>query len=217
MKKGVLFLNGISPEKNVISEIAEERTQSGVGVFCTDGAYAYVAELMVPDTVIGDFDSIERNKISAQCEVVTFSSDKNFTDGYLALKIMAERGYDEIDIYGAYGGRPDMAESNYFLLALALKLGVKARFCGDYVTCLTDSKIVSQTKKGATVSLVPFSDKVHILYTRGLKYALADYTMYKFEDVDSRDYVMGVSNVSEEERVEIAVEKGLLLVFIQQI
>ena len=113
MKKGVLFLNGEPPQIDII----EKAVSQGVPVYCTDGAYAYLSAVRVPDTVIGDFDSFAVENVCESCETVAFSADKDYTDGFLAVKIMIERGFTDIDIFGAYGGRPDMAESNYLLLA----------------------------------------------------------------------------------------------------
>ncbi len=212
MKKGVLFLNGEPPKAALI----EKAVSQGVPVYCTDGAYAYLSAVRVPDTVIGDFDSFAVKDVCESCETIAFSADKDYTDGFLAVKIMIERGFTDIDIFGAYGGRPDMAESNFALLAYALKKGVKAVFCGEMNTYLVRGKFTANTQIGATVSIVPFSDKVHILYTKGLKYALSDYEMCKFDNVDSPDYIMGVSNESAEENVEVETDGGTALLFVRE-
>ena len=212
MKKGVLFLNGEPPQIDII----EKAVSQGVPVYCTDGAYAYLSAVRVPDTVIGDFDSFAVENVCESCETVAFSADKDYTDGFLAVKIMIERGFTDIDIFGAYGGRPDMAESNFALLAYALKKGVKAVFCGEMNAYLVRGKFTANTQIGATVSIVPFSDKVHILYTKGLKYALTDYEMCKFDNVDAPDYRRGVSNESSEENVEVETDGGTALLFVRE-
>lgn len=212
MKKGVLFLNGEPPQIDII----EKAVSQGFPVYCTDGAYAYLSAVRVPDTVIGDFDSFAVENVCESCETVAFSADKDYTDGFLAVKIMIERGFTDIDIFGAYGGRPDMAESNFALLAYALKKGVKAVFCGEMNAYLVRGKFTANTQIGATVSIVPFSDKVHILYTKGLKYALTDYEMCKFDNVDAPDYIMGVSNESSEENVEVETDGGTALLFVRE-
>lgn len=212
--KGLLFLNGEPPKAEEIRRALSENPDAAV--YCTDGAYGYLSDTALPHTVVGDFDSFDEHGIDASCEKVIFGADKDFTDGVLAVKIMHERGIDDIDIYGAYGNRPDMAESNYSILAYAYKKGIKARFCGDMNTYLTCGTVSAHVKIGATVSVVPYSDKLHILYTKGLKYTLEDYDMYKFANVDAPDYIMGVSNESAETVVEISVSEGLALIFIQE-
>lgn len=215
--KGALFLNGEPPTAEALKKVLSERKNGSVSaVYCTDGAYSYVKDVFLPDVVVGDFDSLNRDEVGDCVECVSFPTDKNFTDGYLAVKIMAERGFAEIDIFGGYGGRPDMAESNFALLAYALKKGVKAVFCGEMNAYLVRGKFTANTQIGATVSIVPFSDKVHILYTKGLKYALTDYEMCKFDNVDAPDYIMGVSNESSEENVEVETDGGTALLFVRE-
>lgn len=212
--KGLLFLNGTPPLKTEIEKAVAENKDSKI--YCTDGAYTYLSNVCLPNTVVGDFDSVAREEINCKCEIITFNADKDFTDGFLAIKIMAERGFTDIDIYGAYGGRPDMVQSNYDILSFALKRNIKARFVGEMNTYLVKGHLKKTVKKGATVSVVPFTDSVHILYTKGLKYALSDYNMFKFDSVCSPGYIMGVSNVSADENIEISVDKGIATVFIQE-
>lgn len=215
--KGALFLNGEPPTAEALKKVLSERKNGSVSaVYCTDGAYSYVKDVFLPDVVVGDFDSLNRDEVGDCVECVSFPTDKNFTDGYLAIKIMAERGFAEIDIFGGYGGRPDMAESNYLLLVLAEQCGVRARLCGVLNAYLVSGYFSLRLKKGALFSVVPFTDSVHILYMKGLKYALSDYTMSKTAWVAKDDYVMGVSNASVGESVELAVDGGTALVFVQE-
>lgn len=215
MKKGVLFLNGAPPDTDALIG-AQVAKRGGASVYCTDGAYSYVSRVFLPDAVVGDFDSIDEDIVDVSCEKISFPSEKDFTDGFLALKEMISRGIDDIEIFGAYGGRPDMEESNYMLLALALKSGVSAVMRGEFSTYMINTSFVSNVKKGAIVSLVPFTDSVHILYTKGLKYALCDYTMNRFEGIEKDNFIMGVSNLSVSERIEIGIDDGAALVFVQQ-
>ncbi len=218
MKKALLFLNGIPPANETLRKLSETcRQDRQIVVCCTDGAYRYLSPYMTPDILVGDFDSLERSEVSASCEIVSFGAEKDYTDGYLAMDILISRGYGDIDVYGAYGARPDMAEYNYSLLVLAHKRRVRAKLCGDTVTYLTHSNFSADVPVGATVSLAPFSDRLHIVYTRGLKYALFDYTMCRFDTVGLPTYVMGVSNQSTASHIEIGIDKGIALVFVSQI
>ena len=218
MKKCFLFLNGNPPSDDTLSKIAKEKLDGKCGdIFCTDGAYRYLTRYVTPDVLIADFDTLTREEVDEKrTEIVSFGTEKDFTDGFLAIKILVERGYTDVDIFGAYGGRPDMAESNYFILAYALSNGVRARFCGEMQTVMCNGSFTANLPKGSTISVVPFSDELHILYTKGLKYALADYTMKKFDGVCARDYIMGVSNVNVDNEVEIAFGRGIALVFVKE-
>ena len=216
MKKCLLFLNGEPPGSAMLANLKKE-SGKGIDVFCTDGAYRYLSEYIVPDVLIADFDTLTREEVdSDKTEILSFGAEKDYTDGFLAIKIIVERGYTDVDIYGAYGGRPDMAESNYFILAYALRKGVRAKFCGNMQTSMCTGTFCEVLPKGSLVSVVPFSDELHILYTKGLKYALTDYTMKKIDGIDAPEYIMGVSNESTEDRVEIAFTEGVALVFVKE-
>lgn len=215
MKKAFLFLNGEPPAAQELSAVCAQCAAQNAAVYCTDGAYRYLRGVLSPDVVLGDFDSLSRDEVTG-CEVLAYAPEKDYTDGFLAMRVLHERGFDCVDVYGAYGGRVDMAESNYFMLAYATRVGMKARFCGEMYTYLTGETFTADVKKGNTVSVVPFTDSVHILYTEGLKYALRDYTMYKYASVASPDYVMGVSNEGSGGQITVAIDAGLALVYIQQ-
>lgn len=214
MKKGLLFLNGTPPSKLLFSQI-----DLNFDKFCTDGAFNYLKKYCLPDFIVGDFDSIKlsKNSIPESIKILKFPAEKDFTDGFLAVKIMIEQDFDVIDIYGALGGRPDHEMSNYLLLSLASKAGITARFVGEkFDIHLAKTKFNATTKIGKIVSLVPFSDKVHILYTKGLKYPIENLVMQKYEDIDKANYIMGVSNCAESENIEYAIQDGLALVYLEK-
>lgn len=216
--KGLLFLNGTPPKEQTLRRIAARKAREGdaLQVYCTDGAYRYLAPVLKPDTVVGDFDSLCKGEVDPRVRVLSFPPEKDFTDGLLAVHTMTDNGINDIDIFGGYGGRPDMAESNFFLPVLALKKGGKARLRGSMTTYAVDGVFSATVKKGATVSVVPFTDEVHIVYMKGLKYTLTDYRMHKFATLERPDYIMGVSNESLGGRVEIALSSGVALVFVQE-
>ena len=80
--KGLLFLNGTPPLKTEIEKAVAENKDSKI--YCTDGAYTYLSNVCLPNTVVGDFDSVAREEINCKCEIITFNADKDFTDGFLS-------------------------------------------------------------------------------------------------------------------------------------
>jgi thiamine pyrophosphokinase len=60
---------------------------------------------------------------------------------------------------------------------------------------------------GATVSLVPFSSRAHIMRTKGLFYPLNEENIFKKS-------TRGISNAAVEDEVEISVSEGEVLVFV---
>ncbi len=203
MKKGLIFLNGDPPETNALEHI----DFSDKFVVCADGAYRYLKEYKVPDILLGDFDSLDR--VPEGVKIKKFPVDKDFTDGHLAVLEMKENGVDDIEIYGAYGGRPDHEFANYALLALANSLGMNAVIKGDFDIYFVTDNIKLKMDKNVTVSLVPYSDTAHILSTKGLKFDASSLTLNKF-------HLIGMSNTSVSNEISVELSEGSILLFIQR-
>ncbi len=204
MKKGLIFLNGDPPAADVLEKIDFANNI----VVCADGAYNYLKFYdSVPDILLGDFDSI--TAVPSSVEVKRFPVDKDYTDGHLAVLEMYDRGVTEVEIYGAYGGRPDHEFANYALLALASSLNIKAVIKGDYDIHYVTDYIKLKVDKNVTVSLVPYSDTAHILSTEGLKFDASTMTLNKF-------HLIGMSNTSVDNEICVRVGNGSILLFVQR-
>lgn len=204
MKKGLIFLNGDPPT----SEVLEKMNFKNKIVVCADGAYNYLKLYNAfPDILLGDFDSI--NSVPDSVEVKRFPIDKDFTDGHLAVLEMHDRGVTDVEIYGAYGGRPDHEYANYALLALASSLRIKAVIKGSYDIHYVTDYIKLNVEKNATVSLVPYSDTAHIISTEGLKFDASSLTLNKF-------HLIGMSNTAIENEISVKVKSGSILLFVQR-
>lgn len=200
--KAYLFLNGDPP----IRLPAKDRFS-----VCADGAYTYLANRNYrPDAVLGDFDSVELSAVDPAVEIIRFPIEKNYTDGHLAVQLLAERGCTDLEIYGAFGGnRPDHALCNYSLLAYARELGMHAVLQGDvYTVRLITGTFTGTAATNAVVSLVPFSDEIHILYTKGLKYAAERLTVDKTS-------IVSVSNAALGGQFSVSVT-GSALLFVER-
>ena len=202
MKKAVIFLNGDPPRKSEIK--CEELTDSLK--ICADGAYRYVKKICVPDVVLGDFDSIAAEKIDKRCRIIRFKPEKDFTDGHLALQYALDEGATEIVIYGALGGRPDMAYANLSLLYQAKTGGAKAEIRGGgYTVTLENGAFEKSVNKGACVSMAPFFEGAHIISTKGLKYPMKNVTLNRLH------ISLSVSNVALADSFAVESEGELLL------
>ena len=85
----------------------------GYGIYCLD---------QIPDLLIGDLDSVPPEQIDSMAsqavEIQRFPVEKDETDLELALFEVARRGYKEIFLVGALGGRIDQTLANLFLLQM---------------------------------------------------------------------------------------------------
>jgi thiamine pyrophosphokinase len=96
---------------------------AGCRVVAADSGIRHAATLGVtPELWVGDFDSSpqELSERYAAVERRSFSSDKDKTDGELAIAAAHERGATSLVLAGAFGGA--RADHAFLHLALALRL-----------------------------------------------------------------------------------------------
>lgn len=154
--------------------------------------------------VVGDFDSLKSAPKGQN--VVELEVEKNYTDGERALRYALEKGYDDITIYGAFGGKIEHVLGNIALLGIAKNLGIKAKIVDkDVVVELIDGKKCLSLKKGIKVSLIPYGGDCRFEYSKGLYYPLDNLTL---TPSDTR----GISNETNLEQIEIKISSGMALI-----
>lgn len=180
-------------------------------VVCCDGGFDKSDRC---DVLIGDMDSIrslvaEKELNAKGIEVVNLDRDKDFTDGEAGLNYLLDKGVKDITIYGLDGGRLDHIIGNIGLMSFALENGansVVAR-CNNFTAYMLDKPAEINVEIGTTISISPFTDYVHIIKTKGLKYAINDGVLKKNSS-------LSYSNLSTEKVVAIGVERGQCLVIV---
>ncbi len=196
MNKAALILNGESIVEPVVGE----------EIICADGGYELAMKYgLKPDYIIGDFDSLK--EYDQSIETVRFTRDKDKTDGELAVLFAASKGCRKLHVYGADGGRLDHVMSNIYLLHTGFKAGVRVTIHTESATIyLAASAFELPVEVGDIISIVPFTDTVHINSTRGLKYEIKDSILYM-------GTTRGISNIATEDSILINVTEGEALVF----
>ncbi|MBQ7163780.1 MAG: thiamine diphosphokinase [Clostridia bacterium] len=195
--KGVILLNGEPYSGDIDTE--------NKFVVCCDGALRWAEGKGVRiDLITGDFDSLGYVPEGA----VKFPAEKDQTDGEIALDLLAEKGADEIEIYGGAGRREDHFFGNVGLLIKAKRLGIKAVFITDHTEFyIVDGRAELVGKKGKTVSLVPLTEKLRINNSEGLKYGMKDLVITLGES-------RGLSNIVTEDKAFFEISEGEGLLFI---
>lgn len=97
-------------------------------VVAVDGGYASLGELgCTPDVVMGDFDSLGYvpQGLPDAVELHQYPTHKDESDMELALCLAQERGFEEVEVYGAIGGRLDHTLANLQLLASFSEQGLR--------------------------------------------------------------------------------------------
>jgi thiamine pyrophosphokinase len=168
----------------------------------------------LPDVIIGDFDSLTKAQYQRYekmgAKILKYPVEKDETDGELALQYCRERGFDNIIIFGFAGGRLDQQLANIFLLEYAFRNGITAFIKEPGLEMGTiDREKVFFKKIGAGLSLIPLDKKVSGVTITGCKYLLESGGLSRYK-------TRGISNIIEQEKAVITVEKGLLLYVLNQ-
>lgn len=194
--KGILLLNG--------QPYGGEIDTDGAVVYCCDGAYAWAKGKVKIDKNIGDFDSL--NEIPNPPPEEIYPSEKDYTDGEIALKKLLEAGVNEIEIYGGDGGREDHFLGNLHLLYCAHKAGVKCTMITAKSKIFAGEGVISLGQfKDKTLSVLPFGAPLHIIESAGLKYT--------YPDIIGYGECRGISNICRSGKAYLKVE-GVALVII---
>jgi len=180
-------------------------------VIAADGGALPLREAgRMPDLVIGDMDSLDRETLETLAErgveLRRYPREKDETDLELALLHAAGLGASSIDVVGALGGRWDHTLANVALLALPELRGCALRLLADrQILFLVRDTAVLNGQRGDTVSLIPLTGAVYGVTTEGLRYPLHDATL-------SFEHARGVSNVLLDPPGRVSLRAGLLLV-----
>ena len=189
--KGILLLNGEPYEGEI--DCADSV------VYCCDGAYSWAKNKVRIDKNVGDFDSLGYMPSPPPEEI--YPSEKNFTDGEIALFKMLAAGIDDITIYGGGGGREDHFLGNLQLLYAAHARGARARMITKTSVIFPASgKILLDQYVGATFSVLPFGQSVHIMGSEGCKYA--------YPRAISLGECRGISNIAENSSAFVEIAEG---------
>ena len=200
MIKGKVFLllNGETPKELPIL--------SNYDVICaTDGAYQYLKENNIkPNFISGDFDSLKN--IPDDIEVIK-TPNQDFTDFDKMLQILFDKGYKNIDIFGASGKEQDHFLGNLHT-AIQWKEKLKLSFFDNYSRYfLADKSTTISDCKNKIVSLIPFPKATNIT-TKGLQYPL------KNEDLTFGKKI-GTRNLAVKDKIEVTFSSGELFIFIK--
>mgnify|MGYP000005549336 CR=1 FL=1 len=197
-------------------ELLKERCRDADIIIAADGGGLYLHEAgIVPDVLIGDFDSIPAEildffRSQKKVAVCSFSREKDFTDMELAVETAVSRGADEICIMSATGTRLDHSTGNILLLYNLLKRNIHGWLeDANNRVYLTQGRLELKRLDNWKVSLIPLSPEVSGVTTMGLQYPLMDDTL----ELGS---CRGISNEFVSDTAVISIEKGLLLVILSR-
>ncbi|WP_010240299.1 thiamine diphosphokinase [Clostridium arbusti] len=204
--KVLVISGGMPPEENTLISYLNDETYI---ISADSGANILYKYNILPNMILGDFDSIDsvvldyfKNKGS---KVISYPSEKNFTDTEAAIDEAFKLKPQEILLFGCTGSRVDHTLANIGLLDKCLKKGIKAYIIDENNTIsLHDREFKIEGKLGDIFSLQAFGAKVNNLCIIKAKYELYNYDL-KFGDPRT------VSNELLDHTVSITFDKGIVL------
>ncbi len=206
--RAVVFANG---ELNDAEQTAKWLTENDLVIAADGGSRHCLALGVIPDILIGDFDSLEPGQLAdfeiQGSQIFQHPARKDFTDLELALRYACEQGVEEILVFGALGARWDQTLANLLLpahpdLACAAISLIDGR--QEIRLVRPGEPLFVHGQPGDTVSLIPLNEDAVGVSTWGLEYPLIN-------EILAFGATRGVSNVLVNETAEISLLQGRLL------
>ena len=160
---------------------------------------------IVPDLIVGDFDSL--GEVPSGKNVIRHPVEKDDTDMLLALKEGLRRGYEEFVLLGSLGGRLDHTAANIQAVAWGLQHGAFVLLADEnnLVTMLQNDSARIPRLEGYHLSLCSYTGRCRGVTVWGVKYPLEGACLDQY-------FPLGVSNEIEAAEAFVQVDEGILLI-----
>lgn len=179
-------------------------------VLVSDGGYRTAKKMKLNiDVLLGDFDSITSEELNEArnkgIKIISFPSDKDKTDGEIAVDYAISIGSKEVVILGSFKEELDHALGNLFLLFKINKFGIASKLITQlYEIEIINSKKDYIEKQGHELSLIPLSEEVDDLNIQGSKYNLKDVKVEMGQTLTLR-------NIITDKKATVYFKKGKVL------
>lgn len=205
IKRAVIFGGNLS---EINPEICNE-LKNGDYIICADAGYKFaLANNIHPELIVGDFDSAPCPE-ALECEIIKLPTHKNDTDLQFAIKLALEKGCNSFILTGVTGGRLDHT------IATLSSLNYLADITEDCLVWDLNSKVfivksevsISKPNYDCYFSVFSISEKTKGVFIKGAEYPLNNETLFN-------TFPLGVSNEFKDDKVQISLKSGKLLVMI---
>jgi len=204
----IIIAGGVSADLGFIKDFIKPDDY----VICADSGYDYAKQInLIPNLVIGDFDSYKGSL--PDTEIIKLNTHKDDTDTAHCAKVAVERGFKEVCILGALGGRNDHSFANFCLLQYLSEKGVQGKLVDKNETVEFKAKGIYEYNnlKDKTFSVFPFScNEAVVSYWGECEYPANNLTL-------SSSLAMGISNIFRSDSIKVEVRQGNVLIFIENI
>ena len=185
-----------------------ERPAAGDFVIAADAGYRTCRQVgIVPDLLLGDFDSMDQPADFANVE--RSPVEKDDTDTMLAVRTGLARGCTEFYIYGGTGGkRLDHTLANLQTLLFLRRRGARGWLYGDdfvWTVIENESLTVEKIVEWGLFSAFCLGDRAEGVDEVGFQYPLSGAVL-------TPEFPVGVSNHIMESTASITVRRGVLAI-----
>ena len=199
--KCLIILNGSLSDGDFLKQLSLNHDY----IICADGGYIHsIKNGITPDIAVGDFDSCDKPDGVA---ILQYPAEKDVTDCEIAIDYAISKGYKNITLTCALGGRADHQLANMMLCISYLdKADIVIDEADTYITSLKPKHSIGEYV-GKTFSIIPLSPcRITI---NGVYYPLnGEYT-----DIGR---TLTISNIVTDENAEIILESGRALLVINK-
>ncbi len=204
MKSCIIIANGDSPKRGIVKYLLKNGVEI---IIAADGGANSAYKLgLVPNYIIGDFDSIKpivKEYFSDKSEIIKYNRQDD-TDVEKALKFAIEKRFETVYLLGGTGDRMDHSICN---LGIVLKYYDRIRIIllhGRTILHPYSKDVTLSTIPNETISLYAFNN-ITTITSEGLKYPLRNTTLC-FGDSES------TSNMALGNEVELKIKDGIIFV-----
>lgn len=174
-------------------------------VICADAGLLLAQRLGIkPDTVIGDFDSMD---LPEELNPIVLPVEKDLTDSEAAFNWAINNGYDYITLLGGLGGRFDHTMGNIGMLAKCAKAKISVKIVdGQNRVYMLRPGVYTIRKDGYDyLGVVSYDKTTKGIYLSGVKYPMDD-------AIITNDTTFGVSNEITGDTCKLTFTQGMLLI-----
>ena len=207
MKALIIAYGSMKSSQRLIAEAATSDV-----IICADGGLEHAERCgIIPDFMIGDFDSVSRETLdkfkAAGVKGISYPSEKDYTDTEICVEKALDLGADEICIAAGIGSRLDHSLGNVGLLHIMLLRHIKGKIISDgsEVYICNREGLTLKGEAGDIVSVIPYGGDVSGITLKGLKYPLEDAMIPLGRPI-------GVSNVMVQTECSISIGMGEIIV-----
>lgn len=205
MRVPICFLVGAGP----MDPGSSFSPRPGDLLIAADGGLPAVEGMgLIPDLVVGDFDSL--GAIPCHSNTVVLPREKDVTDMHAAIDLGLERGYTRFVLYGGTGGRLAHTLANLQLLDSLARQNCRGFLIGGgtVATAVHNGALDFPPSLSGYLSVFCSGAPAQGVTLQGLKYELTDAQL-------TPDFPLGVSNEFTGAAARVSVANGTLLVLWQ--